>query len=237
MQLIAILLLVMFGCGPSGDENGILVFSDNYDFALGQDSWEVDFTDFPAAADDSVYYELNFSYTDRPSNLGENLKSMMLSGYNHESLFMFMKKKITGLTPYTDYALVFDVELASNAPRASLTPGIASGESVFLKAGATGIEPQRVIDGSYFTLNVDKGPTQDPGEATVVLGDISVDTDNGQYALITRNNAENSTTDSQFIARSNSRGELWLIIGTDSESEGGTTVYYTKVNVVFSAAN
>jgi hypothetical protein len=67
----------------------------------------------------------------------------------------------------------------------------------------------------------------------VVLGDIAVPSDSQDYALITRNNAGNAP----FIARSNSKGEIWLIIGTDSGFEGTTTLYYTRINVVFSASN
>lgn len=32
-------------------------------------------------------------------------------------------------------------------------------------------------------------------------------------------------------------GEIWLIIGTESGFEGITTVYYTRVNVVFSGTS
>jgi hypothetical protein len=67
----------------------------------------------------------------------------------------------------------------------------------------------------------------------IVLGDISVPYNTQGYALITRNNAVNAP----FIARSNSNGEIWLIIGTDSAFEGITTLYYTRVNVVFSTSN
>lgn len=233
--IVAILLLGMFGCGLSEDESGILVFSYSYDFSQSQNEWQVDFTDFPSGDDDSVYYELQYAYTDRPANLGTNLKSMMLSGNNYsDDLFMFMKKKITDLTPNTDYTIVFDVELASNAPKGVVDSG-APGENVFLKAGAIGIEPRKVIDANQFALNVDKGNLSVSGENAIVLGDISVDYGTKDYALITRNNASLYST--PFIAKSNSKGEIWLIIGTDSGFEGTTTVYYTKVNVVFSATS
>lgn len=234
--LMAIFLLGIFSCDLSSDESGILVFSYSFDFSQSQNEWQVDFTDFPAGVDDSLFYELQFAYTDRPSNLGANLKSMMLSGNNHsDDLFMFMKKKITDLTPNTDYTIVFDVELASNAPKGSIGIGGAPGESVFLKAGAIGIEPKKVIDDNQFALNVDKGNQSSQGENAVILGDIAVDFGTKEYALITRNNASGYST--PFVAKSNSKGEIWLMVGTDSGFEGTTTVYYTKVNVVFSATS
>ncbi len=143
---VGLLMLVVFGCDLSEDDNGFLVFSKSFDFSISQDEWQVDFTDFPSGPNDSSYYELKFAYTDRPSNLGENQKSIMISGNNYsDDLFMFMKKKLTGLNPNTDYALVFEIELASNAPKGIVTDGGAPGDSVYLKAGATGTEPKKVI--------------------------------------------------------------------------------------------
>jgi len=231
---IAVILVSFCGCDLSGDENGILVFSETFDFSKSQDNWIVDFTDFPSGEQDSAFYELKFAYTSLPANLGANKKSMMLSGNNHsDDLFMFMKKKITNLVPNTDYAMVFEVELASNAPKGTVGIGGSPGESVYLKAGASGNEPKKVIEANQYALNIDKGNQSTSGENTVVLGDIAVDFNTEEYTLITRSNA--STYNDPFVAKSNSKGELWLIVGTDSGFEGTTTIYYTKVNVVFSA--
>ena len=223
----------LFGCDLSSDSSGILVFSYGFDFSESQNDWVVDFTDFPAGTDSSSY-ELKFAYTDLPPNLATNTKSMMLSGNNHsDDLFMFMKRKVTDLSPNTDYTLVFEVELASNAPKGAVGIGGAPGEGVFLKAGAAGTEPKKVIEDNQYALNVDKGNQNAPGEIAIVLGDIAVSYDTQDYALINRNNTANTP----FIARSNSKGEIWLIVGTDSGFEGTTTVYYTQVNVVFSTTN
>jgi hypothetical protein len=230
--IFLIVLAGLFGCDPSSDSSGILVFSYSFDFGQSQDDWVVDFTDFPAGVDSSSY-ELKFAYTDRPSNLGTE-KSMMMSVNNQsDDLFMFMKRKISDLSPNTDYTLVFEVELASNAPKGVAGIGGAPGESVFLKAGAASTEPKRVIEDNQYALNVDKGNQSNPGEMAIVLGDIAVSYDTQDYTLITRNNTEKTP----FIARSNSKGEIWLIVGTDSGFEGTTTVYYTRINVVFSSTN
>ncbi len=229
---LVVLLTCLLGCDMSDNEGGILVFTHSFDFSQDQGGWEVDFTDFPASGYDSASYELMYAYTDRPANLGANLKSIMISGNNHsDDLFMFMKRKITGLSPNTDYNIVFDVELASNAPKGSFGIGGAPGESVFLKAGATAMEPKRVIEGGQFALNVDKGNQSATGETTVLLGDIAVDFETKVYTLIKRTNASSNVP---FITKSNSKGELWLLVGTDSGFEGVTTLYYTRVNVVFS---
>ena len=235
LGVIAMLVVGLCGCDVSADEGGILVFTHTFDFSREQGDWVVEFSDFPANPQDSTDYELISAYTDRPANLGANQKSIMISGNNHsDDLFMFMKRKITGLSPNTDYAIVFDVELASNARKGSFGAGGAPGESVYLKAGAIGMEPKSVIDHEQHVLNVDKGNQSTSGESTVTLGDIAIPDYTDQYALITRTN---SGSQSPFIARANSKGELWLIVGTDSGFEGVTTVYYTRVNVIFSTAN
>lgn len=233
-KLIFLMVLAGFcGCDVSSDSNGIMVFSYSFDFSASQDSWHVDFTDFPAGIDSSAY-ELKFAYTDRPSNLGANKKSIMVSGNNHSGdLFMYMKRKITDLTPNADYTLVFEVELASNASEGT-TAGGSPGKNVFLKAGASTTEPKRVIEDNQYALNVDKGNLNESGEMAIVLGDIAVPYNTQGYTLINRNSASNANP---FIVRSNSKGEIWLIIGTDSGFEGPTTLYYTRVNVVFSTAS
>jgi len=96
------------------------------------------------------------------------------------------------------------------------------------------MEPKPVIDKSQYVLNIDKGDRSNAGESCVTLGDIALPDYTAEYALITRTN---SGSTSPFVARTNSKGELWLIVGTDSSFKGLTTVYYTRVNVIFSTAN
>lgn len=228
-----VLTFVLAGCSLSKEEGSIQVSSYSYDFAQSPDNWLADFSDFPSGTDDSSYYELKFAYTNRPANLGGQ-KSYMLSGNNHsDDLFMFMKKKITSLAPNTDYTVVFDIELATNAPKGSYGAGGAPGESVFLKAGASGMEPKKVIEGNSYTFNLDKGNQASAGVMSTVLGNIAAPEGTKEYVLINRTNASSNVA--PFIARTNQDGEIWLFVGTDSGFEGITTVYYTKVSVVFSA--
>ncbi|HEU5145726.1 MAG TPA: hypothetical protein VFT90_03390, partial [Chryseosolibacter sp.] len=71
------------------------------------------------------------------------------------------------------------------------------------------------------------------GEDMISLGDIYADSNGASYALVSRNN---TMSNSRYVAKTNSNGELWLIIGTDSSLGGVTTLYYTRINVVFSAS-
>ena len=234
---IIVLVCIMFlcGCSLSDDDQGISVFSVSFDFSQSDEGWTADFTDLPPKVEDSSFYELKYDYTDLPANLGSR-KAIMLSGNNHsDDLFMFIKGKVPGLIPNTSYTLVFDVELASNAPKGSVGAGGSPGESVYLKAGASEIEPVKDVQGDNYVLNIDKGNQSAEGTNAVVLGDIAIPSTVAEYTLITRNNASPSAE--PFIAKSNGNGDIWLMIGTDSGYEGTTTVYYTKVMVLFSRPN
>lgn len=231
--LIAVLITLLFnGCSLS-DPDGIDIYSDYYDFNEGMQGWTVDFADYPAGEDDSVGYELNFSYTNLPGTLA-SLKGIMMSGNNHsDDLFMFMKKKVSGLPANTVFTIVFQVEMASNAPTGAMGAGGAPGESVFVKAGASTMEPKKVIDTQEdrYVLNIDKGNQFEDGEDVITLGNIAVAPSTTEYTLITRSNMNTSP---RFVVKTNDKGELWLIVGTDSGFEGVSTVYYTQLNFVFS---
>ena len=231
--LIAVILISSIGCADLDYSERFEVFSNASDFSVGLESWTGDFADYPIGPDDSTFYELQFEYTDRPSNLGAPQKAVLLSGNNHsDDLFMFIKKKISGLRPNTEYTLGFEVELASNAEKNTSGIGGSPGESVFLKAGASRIEPKKIVEGNFYRLNIDKGNQSTSGNDMRVIGNIAVES--SEYSLI---NKSNSNPYDQFKVRSNSFGELWLIVGTDSGFEGITAVYYTKINVVLSTSN
>ena len=233
-NILYILLIISFGCSID-DDPSVSVFTASFDFSESLDGWEADFVDLPAGENDSAFYELKYAYTPLPQNLGSK-KSFMLSGNNHsDDLFMFIKRKVSGLVPNTTYTLVFEVELASNAPQGSFGAGGSPGGSVFLKAGASKIEPAKVIENNNYVLNIDKGNQSMPGLNAIVLGDIAVPSNSTEYALITRSNAFSSSSP-VFMTQTNNEGEIWLLVGTESGFEGTTTVYYTKINIVFSTS-
>ena len=233
--LSALVWSICAGCSLNSEtaQSDLYVFSDVSDFSKSMYEWRVDFSDYPATREDSLKFDLQHSYTELPANLGSK-KAIMLSGTNlSDDLFMFIKKKVTGLHPNTDYNLVFQVQFATNAPSGSSTDGGSPGESVFLKAGASAVEPQKIIEQNSYILNVDKGKQLDRGENTIVLGNIAGGVNITNFTLVTRTNADSYLP---FVARSNDKGELWLLVGTDSGYRGTTVIYYTNVSVVFSSS-
>ena len=219
------ILMVFAGCMSDSDSSAITIFSENFDFAADLHGWQHGFSEYPPK--DSTAYELKYAYVVEPT--GTN--SIMLSGNNRSTnLFMYLKRKLGGLQPNTSYTLTFNVSLFSNG-ETGLVGTPAASENVYLKVGATGIEPKSVIDQNLYVMNIDKGTQGESGDDMITLGNVS--TPSGTYGQITRTNSTNA--DTPFQVKSNSRGEIWLIVGTDSGSTGTTTLYYSKVYVTLSS--
>lgn len=223
-------LLILLGCSLSPEDQGIRVFTLTSDFSDGLSTWQPDFTGYPASWQDSVDYELRWDWVDRPAGTGRG-KALMLSGKNlDEGLFMFIKTQVYGLSPNTEYALVFGIQLASDASSNIDGTNGSPGKSVYLKAGASTIEPMKVVNDGNCYFNLDKGDQESlSGSDMVVLGDITSPSEG--YALINRNS---STHPAPFIVRTDANGRFWLVIGTDSNYHGTTTVYYTEISVLMS---
>jgi hypothetical protein len=222
-------LFVFLGCATDDDSPGISILSSNFDFSQDIQGWNYGFAEYPAGPDDSTYYELKFGYGTDPAGA----KAIMLSGNNRNStLFMFLKRKVSDLTPNTIYTLTFNVTFIPNGATEGLTATqIASEDNVFLKVGATAIEPKAVIDRDRFVMNIDKGVLDESGNDMVTVGDIH--SPSGPAMPITKTNS--TYTDFPLRVKSNSKGELWLIVGTDSGATGKTTLFYSKVFVTLSA--
>ena len=189
-------------------------------------SWNGDFADYPK--DSETFYELKYSHENLPAPLDQNAKGIRISGNNHsDDLFMFMKKKVSGLVPNRSYRMKIDVQLASNARKGDLGVGGSPGSGVILKAGMTVTEPQKVLENTsnHYRLNIDKGNQSGGGADVVVLGDVENGTDKQDYALIERSG--------EFKGKADDKGEAWVMIGTDSGFEATTTLYYTKVKASF----
>lgn len=226
--------MLAFSCMDDSQE-GIFLSSMTFDFSEELHGWEHGFSDYPAGESDSINQELKYSYPAVPPGLSEK-KAIMLSGKNQSGrLFMFLKKKLTGLRPDAYYTLTFNVEFASNAVKGSAGTNTNPGENVLVKVGAARIEPKSVIRGGNFEMNIDKGDQNQAGEDMIPIGDIASVKDNDEYVLVTRSNVSNYN--SLFEVQSNSDGELWIIVGTDSKFVGTTTLYYTKINAVLSSGN
>lgn len=219
------LLLTAISCVPE-DEDPFNIFSQSYDFNASTWGWEAGFTDYPVDPSpqaDSIY-EWEAKYSASPS-LDGNRMALKLSCNNESSdIFMFIKKKITGLQPNTTYSLVYTVDVASDA-------GLDDG--IVLKAGASFIEPQKVIHNDRYELNLDKGENNESGTDLFLLGTLDAPFDQSGYLYTSFNNA---TAPHRFTVETNNMGEMWLIVGTESSTTGINTIFFSEIQVIFSAS-
>ncbi len=130
--------------------------------------------------------------------------------------------------------MFFDIMFASNAPSGAVGVGGAPGESVFLKAGAEGMEPEPYLDATdYRTMNVDKGGgNSGEGDAATIVGTAEnglpaekVDPGNPPYVMLERSHEHG------YTVTASEDGELWLLVGTHSGFEGLTGIYYQGISV------
>lgn len=198
-----------------------------YEFTQDTEGWVGDFADYPT--EDNEFYELTFRHDSLPSPLDTTDGALLLSGSNlSDDLFMFIKKKIEGLTPNTSYTVKFNAEVATNAPDGSVGIGGSPANSVYIKVGATSVEPIPIVDvDNYFRMNIDKGNQSQSGRDMIVIDDFANRSENFVYQLKTIQNQQiiEVTTGAQ--------GSCWLILGTDSGFEGKTTIYFNRIQATF----
>lgn len=84
-------------------------------------------------------------------------------------------------------------------------------------------------------LSVDNGNQSQAGEAAAIAGDVAngipceeaLASEDAPYAMVERTAGIEASTDDE--------GHLWLFVGTDSGFEGRTSIYYDRIELVFSA--
>jgi hypothetical protein len=195
------------------------------------DGWVVEYSDYPQTSDPE-FYEFSSGVKEIPLVDGTTAYGMYIEGNNHaDDLFMFMKKQVTGLKSNTDYSVTFKFDLATNVLEGMMGIGGSPGESVFVKAGASTIEPSNIVDDQgWFRLNIDKANQANGGKDMLYLGHIA-SPDVKEYETFAIKTFDTSRED--FTVTTDSNGNTWIIFGTDSGFEGKTTIYYSSVEVQF----
>ncbi len=223
---VGLLAAAGMACSNDDDDKAEPV-TFTFTFDSGAEGWTGDFADYPVGEED--FYELLFEYDSLPAPLDESDGALKLSGNNHsDDLFMFVKRKVSGLLPNTQYRVTFTLEFASNVADNTMGAGGSPGESVYIKAGATRTNPGKIPDAeNFYRMNIDKDNQAQGGDDMLLLGDFSNDTNTPVYTLKTLSNATPMTV------TSDDNGELWIIAGTDSGFEATTTIYYNSIQVKF----
>lgn len=204
------------------------------DFSNGSHEWIADFADYPVG--EESFYELNWGWGALPSSSTEEHQGVYISGNNHsDDLFMFVKKRVSGLQPNTEYAVVLDVTIWNDIPSGLIGVGGSPGEGITVKIGASAVEPLKTDKDGFYRMNIDKGEQTEGGKDAVVVGDLAnelVDADNPQFAPKQFDNRNYP-----IKVKTDATGTVWLLFGTDSGFESATKYYLTDIHVSISLSN
>jgi hypothetical protein len=225
-KFLLVILTFLTGCSQPEDDR-FNIFSESYDFTLSPWGWEAGYTGYPVSEtpEGDTIYNFETDYTDSPFSEGDGMALRLTCNNESGEIFMYVKKKVSGLHPNTTYSIVYSIGVLSEA---------VLGDGVMLKAGASFVEPQKVIHDGHYELNLDKGDYQESGGNLVLLGELGGPFDGAGYLY---NSFSNASAPRRFTAKTNNIGELWLIVGTESRVPGINTVYYSEVQVIFSASS
>jgi hypothetical protein len=206
----------------------VLVSDDFRNGALG---WQAGFSDYSTLTEPVM--ELESGVRTLPPELNVPGTGFFIQSHNRsDDVFMFLKKKLTradGIRPNQMYEVSFEIRVASNAGGTECGGiGGAPGFSVYLKAGASPVEPLSVLQSdNHYRMNVDIGVQSQSGANASVMSTIE-------------NGSNDCRGDAPFRSllrahrhpvpvMSNEAGEIWLLVGTDSGFEGLTRLYYQSI--------
>lgn len=225
LLFLSLITLLFSNCSDDENDTTNPEFVElTFDFQNDTQSWEGDFADYPVGEED--FYELSYEFSYLPSPLNTNLGALKQSGNNHsDDLFMFIQRQLNELEPNTDYKVSFEIEFASNVANGMVGVGGSPGEGVAIKAGVTNIKPEKINQEGMYQMNIDKGNQGTGGSDMFLIGDFSNDTNQNEYTL------KNLVANNILTVSTNSSGELWLVVGTDSGFEATTTIFYNLIKV------
>lgn len=227
MQKLSVIFLSLALSACNSDNmdipNEVGSISVTTDFNDGEQGWEAGFSDFPQH--DIDLYDMDSGIRSLPTD--DSQKGFYITSLNRsDDVFMFLKKQITDVEPNQRYLLEGSIEFLSNAGSDCFGVGGSPGDSVYVKTGATELEPAQA---DYY-MNIDIGDQEMTGNDSVLIGTIAASgIDCNELEPIGEKTIEFSQEDGfEFV--SSKDGDIWIYFGTDSGYEGVTKIIYTKVS-------
>ena len=123
------------------------------------------------------------------------------------------------------------MEIATDVPAGCFGVGGGPGESVWVKAGATAVEPLAVRDGTYLRMNIDIGNQSAGGSQGVVLGNVANSIPCEQPRRWERRSFGGRPVPAPVSVPAS--GRAWLFFGVDSGFEARTGIYFMRAEAVF----
>ncbi len=223
-------LMSLQACDNEDKINGRIILDS--EFETNAEEWMGGFAEYEAATDTATL-EMRFGRTLLPAVIDTTRYGLRIQSHNRsDDMFMFVKKKVTGLRPGTTYQVSFDIQVATPFTDKGVGAGGSSGGATHMKAGASFQEPVVKLENGRYTINIDKGNQSEGGKEMVILGNISNGLDQDGYALVSRSNGSNPVA-----VTADASGSIWLCVGTDSGFEGRTILYYDRIKATITQQN
>jgi hypothetical protein len=201
------------------------------DFKVETGGWTGESSDYTTdTAPANVVFELRDISSFSSSY--KDTKAYYVSGTNRsDDLLLYVKKQITGLVANTEYTFaVTSMNLLSNAHSGCMGVGGAPGESVYVIAAASPMEPKPVTTNGDTRLNIDRGNQATPGPASMVLGNIA----NGLPCDGSATYASKTVRNTAGVrVKTDGEGKAWVLLGIDSGFEATTSIYLQNVTMTF----
>jgi len=193
-------------------------------FDAGTAGFVAGFADYPPA--DADIYSLTSGHRALPPPL-DSQSGLFISGVNRsDDLFMFFKGSVGGLIPGARYAVTASVEIATDVPAGCFGVGGAPGESVWIKVGASDIEPLTVLEDAWLRMNIDVGRQSTGGESAQVAGNVANSRSCEEPRQWERKSFPAVSLPAPVTA--SPAGRVWLLFGVDSGFESLTQMYFTR---------
>jgi len=192
------------------------------DFSGGTAGWTADYADYLPGSPPPDFVA---RYEALPGPLAGS--GYRVSGYNvSDDLIMYLYRPVTGLRPNTAYRVEGSVTFASDVAAG----GVGVSDAVWIKFGASSVEPARVLVNGVLRTNFDKGEQEPGGRDAANIGLFNVSPPCNctaqPWTLQTRSTA--AAKPAIPVVRSDAEGRLWLVVGTESGFEVPSLVYYTS---------
>lgn len=227
-------------CDKENDKlNAITIVESQFETTV--ENWSSDFAQysdalFTGTKKDSLtkaYLQISMERTQLPIALDSTKYGLRSQSYNpKDSLFMFIKKKISGFIPGRNYKVVFDINLGTTYFEKSADSLGSPSNSVYLKAGASPSEPLKTLVNGYYNFSLNKGKLSQDGTEMVVLGNVSNGSDKQIYRLVPRSNGNNPV-----MVKAGEQGQIWLCVGYESNYKGISVLYYDKIKATITEVN
>jgi hypothetical protein len=163
-----------------------------------------------------------------PTPLDESQSALFFStpGGNDIGRFMYLKRQVTGLAPLAAYDATFTVTIAADERYGC---GGGAVEVVYLKAGASSVEPVSSFSDGWFTMNIDIGAHQAVGTDAALLGNL-VDSVGCHQPQVWQ--LKSLANGSPLRVRSGTDGSIWLWAGTMCTYYFEQSFYYARFTAV-----